>query len=118
MSVGMVSAAENVSMDSDVNNDKNLVISHENTDVEIIGDGETGSFTDLQADLINNQHDGVVDLARNYKYDSSKDSSSLKDGIRTHFLKEVLRGDKKEIVLDVDLINNIYGYTINRKSKK
>ena len=81
MSVGMVSAAENVSMDSDVNNDENLAITHESTDVEIIGDGETGSFTDLQADLINNQHDGVVDLARNYKYDSSKDSSSLKDGI-------------------------------------
>ena len=37
MSVGMVSAAENVSMDSDVNNDENLAITHGSTDVEIIG---------------------------------------------------------------------------------
>ena len=40
MSVGMVSAAENVSMDSDVNNDVDLAINQESTDVEIIGEDE------------------------------------------------------------------------------
>jgi uncharacterized repeat protein (TIGR01451 family) len=82
MSVGMVSAVENVSMDSDVNNDENLAINQGYRDVEIIGeDGATASFTDLQLDLRNNIHDGVVDLSRNYKYDPNKDSSNLKDGI-------------------------------------
>ena len=80
MSVGMVSAAENVSMDSDVNNDVDLAINQESTDVEIIGeDGETASFTDLQRDLSNQQ--GVVSLNKNYKYDPSKDSDNLKNGI-------------------------------------
>ncbi|WP_462315200.1 DUF7507 domain-containing protein [Methanobrevibacter sp.] len=82
MSVGMVSAAENVSMDSDVNNDENLAINQASTDVEIIGeDGQTASFTDLQNYIRDHNNNGVVELSQNYKYDPVKDSSNLKSGI-------------------------------------
>ena len=65
--------------------------------------------------------DGVYEAIATIAFKLGTGARSLQtvvNSIRTHFLKEVLRGDKKEIVLDVDLINNIYGYTINRKSKK
>ena len=65
--------------------------------------------------------DGVYEAIATIAFKLGTGARSLQtvvNSIRTHFLKEVLRGDKKEIVLDIDLINNIYGYTINRKSKK
>lgn len=81
MSVGMVSASENVSMDCDVNNDENLAINQVSTEVDIISDsGSSATFKDLQTDIQNAQN-GVVTLSRNYKFDSSVDSENLKNGI-------------------------------------
>ena len=86
MSVGMVSASESVSTDANVSNgNEHLSIDQElNTDVDILSDdGATASFTDLERDIANavRNNNGVLNLDKNYKYDSSKDSSTLRNGI-------------------------------------
>jgi len=77
MSVGMVSAAENVSMDSDVNNDENLAV---NSDVDLTSESDIATFTDLYNDIKDNQHDGVVELNRDYKFCEGTDDD-FKEGI-------------------------------------
>ena len=79
MSVGMVSATENVSMDHEVNNgNQNLAI---DSDVDLISEsGSSATFTDLKTDL-GNAHDGIVDLSRDYKYDQASDGN-LNAGIQ------------------------------------
>lgn len=62
-------------------------------------------------------YEAIATIASKLKT-GARSLQTVVNSIRTHFLKEVLRGDKKEIVLDTDLINNIYGDIINRKSKK
>ena len=65
--------------------------------------------------------DGVYELIAEIASKLKTGARSLQtvvNSIRTHFLKEVLRGDKKEVILDCETINNIYGNIVNRKSKK
>lgn len=62
-------------------------------------------------------YDAIAAIASKLKT-GARSLQTVVNSIRTHFLKEVLRGNKKEIVLDTDLINNIYRDIINRKSKK
>lgn len=81
LSIGMVSAAESVSTDADVNNGNEYLANHV-TDVDITGESaNVGTFTDLN-DEISNAKDGVVTLTKDYKYDSSKDGS-FRMGIQT-----------------------------------
>ena len=82
MSIGMVSASESVSKDAYVDNGiEQLAIDQENTNVDIVTDsGNPATFTDLDNDIKNAQND-VVTLTKDYKFDSSKDSSTLKNGI-------------------------------------
>ena len=73
LSIGMVSATENVSMDVNVNNG-NEYLSNGIIDVEILSDSSnTGTFTDLYTD-IKNSNNNVVNLTRDYKYDSGNDT--------------------------------------------
>lgn len=82
MSIGMVSAAESVSTDANVNKgNEQLAIDQGLNDVDIVGDSSTpATFRDLSDD-IGNAQDGVVNLDKDYKYDYSKDGSSFRNGI-------------------------------------
>ena len=79
-SIGMVSAAESVSTDADVNNGNELA--NQVTDVDILSDsGDVGTFTQLDNEIkkakINDQK--VVNLSIDYKYQSS--DYNLRNGI-------------------------------------
>lgn len=92
MSIGMVSASESVSTDANVNNgNEHLSIDQElNTDVDYLSDsGSSASFTDLEKDISDaiRYNNGVFNVEKNYRYDSSKDSSSLRSGIEISDLK-------------------------------
>ncbi len=74
----MVSATENVSKDANVNNGNELTSNQASTDVDLLSDSAaTGTFTDL-AEEISNADNNIVTLTKDYKYDSSKDSSYAK----------------------------------------
>ena len=80
MSIGMVSATENVSTDADVNNGNEQLTIDPVNDVDIVSDSSTtATFVDLKND-IDDAQDGVVTLTKDYKYDYS-DGSSLRNGI-------------------------------------
>ena len=86
LSIGMVSASEVVSTDSHANNGNEHLTKQVSTDVDIISDsGNPATFTQLDED-IKNAKNGVVNLTKDYKFDSSKDSSNLKDGIQVQDL--------------------------------
>lgn len=76
-SIGMVSAAESVPTDLDVNDGNDLI--KQANDVEIVSDGAVGTFTDLNNDL-KNAKEGKITLTKDYKFDASTDNS-LKTGI-------------------------------------
>ena len=81
LSIGMVSASEAVSTDSNANNGNEHLTEQVSTDVDIISDsGNTATFTDLDND-IKNAKNGIVTLTKDYKYDPSKDSK-LKNGVQ------------------------------------
>lgn len=80
VSVGMVSATEGVSTDANVHNG-NEYLANQVTDVDIVGDGATGTFTDLDNE-IQNARNGVVTLTKDYKFDSGKDGK-FRMGIQT-----------------------------------
>ncbi|MBE6500607.1 MAG: hypothetical protein E7Z80_08715 [Methanobrevibacter thaueri] len=80
MSIGMVSASEGVSTDSHVSNGNEYLANHV-TDVDIVSEGDVGTFTDLDNE-IQNAKNGIVTLTKDYKYDSSKDSK-FRVGIQT-----------------------------------
>lgn len=96
LSIGMVSATESVSTDADVNNGNELA--NRVTDVDIVSDGATGTFTDLNDVIrtakINNQT--TVTLTQDYKYISSKDSKLSKgieiDGVTINGNGHVIDG--------------------------
>jgi uncharacterized repeat protein (TIGR01451 family) len=98
LSIGMVSAAESVSTDADVDNGNELA--NHVTDVDIVGDGATGTFTDLNDAIrtakVNNQT--TVTLTQDYKFVSSKDSKLSKgieiDGITINGNGHVIDGSK------------------------
>lgn len=77
----MVSANESVSTDANVNNvNEHLAINQVIADENILGDGAVGTFTELDEDIKEAEF-GVVTLTKDYKYDSIKDSSTLRNGI-------------------------------------
>lgn len=80
LSVGMVSATEGVSTDANAHNG-NEYLANQVTGVDIVSDGATGTFTDLDNE-IQNARNGVVTLTKDYKFDSSKDSR-YRNGIQT-----------------------------------
>ena len=100
MSVGMVSAAENVSMGSDVNNDENLAV---NLDVDLASENDIATFTDLYDDINNNQHDGIVELNRDYKFCDGIDDE-FKNGIPLD--KLTVNGNDHKI--DADGLSRIF----------
>ena len=79
LSIGMVSASENVSTDLDINNgNEQLGIDQElSSDVNVLGENED-SFTKLSDDVLD-VHDGIVNLTKNYKFNSNDDD--YKEGI-------------------------------------
>ena len=79
LSIGMVSASENVSTDLDANNgNEQLCIDQEiSTDVNVLSANEA-SFTQLSDDVLDVQ-DGIVTLTKNYKFGSN--DNDYKDGI-------------------------------------
>ncbi len=104
MSVGMVSATENVSMDHEVNNgNQNLAI---DSDVDLISEsGSPATFTELENDLRNAQN-GIVDLSRDYKYDQTNDSA-LNAGIQVS--KLTINGNGHKI--DANGLSRIFKIT-------
>lgn len=80
-SIGMVSAAESVSTDTDVNNG-NEYLANQVTDVDIVSEGGSpGTFTELN-DVIEKakeEHQTTVTLTKNYTYQSG--DSEFKTGI-------------------------------------
>ena len=65
--------------------------------------------------------DGVYEKIALVAYELNSGSRSLQQvmgSIKTYFLKDVLSGNNKEINLNVDVINKIYGYTVNGKSRE
>ena len=80
-SIGMVSAAESVSTDADVNNG-NEYLANQVTDVDIVSEnGNPGTFTEL-SNVIREakvNHITTVNLTKDYKYQTS--DYNLKEGI-------------------------------------
>ena len=102
----MVSAAENVSRTSDVDNgNENLALDCDvdlvddeqdlgiNQDVDLVNDAGVGTFAQLDDDIKNAQ-DGVVNLTRNYKFNSPGDDQ-FKEGIAVS--KLTINGNGHEI---------------------
>ena len=80
LSIGMVSAAESVSTDADVNNG-NENLANQVSDVDIVSDGATGTFTELN-DVFKNaelNNQTTVTLTKDYKYISS--DNKFRNGI-------------------------------------
>ena len=91
----MVSASGAVSTDSNANNGNEHLTEQVSTDVDITSDsGNTATFTDLDND-IKNAKNGIVTLTKDYKYDSGKDSSTLKNGIQVENL--IINGNNHTI---------------------
>jgi hypothetical protein len=92
LSVGMVSASEAVSNGTDVHNGNEYLANHE-TDVDLVGDGtDAGTFTELENVINNVGTDNTVTLTKDYKYDPSKDSYKLRNGIQTDDIKIIGNG--------------------------
>lgn len=94
MSIGMVSASESVSTDANVNNGNELTSNQVSTDVDILSDSaNAGTFSDLAED-ISNAENGIVNLNKDYKFDSGKDSN-FKNGI--YLSKITINGNNHKI---------------------
>ena len=95
LSIGMVSASEAVSQDSNATNGNEHLTNQVSTDVDLLSDSENpATFTDLDND-IKNAENGIVTLTKDYKYVSGKDSNSLRSGIQVENL--IINGNNHTI---------------------
>lgn len=65
--------------------------------------------------------DGVYDSIASFAYELNTGARSLQtvvNNIRTHFIKEVLRGTKEVIYLDTKTVNEINNNSISRRTKR
>lgn len=68
-----------------------------NTNEIMLGDGETGSFKDLQ-NLIGNDTTGTITLDKNYTYNADTDSDLIVTGVTV--ADKIIQGNGQNIVID------------------